>query len=497
MPYDLPQPDHLAETDPPPAQQPALSLMNQAPGGRIAAPSGARRAALILAVLAVAQFLSALDVFIVNVALTPIGKGLHESSLSNLSWILNGYAIVYAALLVPAGRLADRFGRKEGFLLGLGLFTAASLGAAVSANLWVLVGFRLLQAAGAAAMTPSSLGLVLSSAPEGKTAAWVKIWSTSGALAAAGGPVIGGLLIQASWRWIFLVNLPVGLIALAVGMRVLPRVRHDISSRVPDLLGGAILVVAVAALSLGLVKAPDWGWGSPRTVLTLLVAAAGSVVFVLRTARANTPVIDLRLFHNRAFSAANVAALAFFAAFSMNLLALVLWIQGQFGHSPLKTGLLLAPGPALVVVGVLLGEAVAKRIPVGIVIATGAVLVAAAFTVFGLATSSAHFDYPVQILPAWLVGGVGVGLALPTIISSATQDLPAHQAATGSAVVNMASQIGSVVGVSVLVVLLATTGHPDPHHNFATAWFTAGALMLIAGLASLAIKHTPTADPAT
>ena len=446
--------------------------------------------ALILAVLCVAQFLSALDVFIVNVALTPIGKGLHESSLSNLSWILNGYAIVYAALLVPAGRLADRYGRKEGFVLGLAVFTLASLGSGLSGNLWVLVVFRVLQASGAAILTPSSLGLVLATSPAEKTGKYVQTWAISGSLAAAAGPALGGLLVQASWRWIFLINLPIGIVALVAAVRLLPRIEHDRSARIPDLVGGAILIVAVGSLAFGLDKAPDWGWGSDGIVTALAIAAVGFGLFVLRSSRAQAPIVDLGLFRNRTFSAANIGILAFYAGFAIMLLAVVLWMQDGFGWSAIKTGLLIAPGPCLVVVGATLGQRAAKHVPAGVVTAFGALLAAAGSVMIALSTNSHHIDYAGQILPGWLIGGVGVGLALPTLISSATQDLADHQAATGSAVVTMSGQIGSVVGISLLVIFLAFSGHPgDPHHNFAAAWLLAGGLMLLSGIAALAMIH--------
>jgi EmrB/QacA subfamily drug resistance transporter len=454
------------------------------------APERRASPALILAVLCVAQFFSALDVFIVNVALTPIGRGLHESSLSNLSWILNGYAIVYAALLVPAGRLADRYGRRGGFLLGLGLFTAASLGSALSGSLWVLVAFRLLQAGGAAILTPASLGLVLATAPAQKTARYVQSWAISGSLAAAAGPALGGLLVQASWRWIFLINLPIGIVALVAAARLLPRIQHDQSARIPDLLGGAILIITVGSLALALDKAPDWGWGSERVVTALATAAAGLALFVLRSSRARTPVVDLSLFRNTTFGAANTATLAFYAGFAIILLGLVLWMQDDYGWSAIKTGLLIAPSPCLVIVGATLGQHAAKRVPAGVVAAFGALLAAVGCVMMALSTSSRHISYAGQILPGWLIVGVGVGFALPTLISSATQDLADHQAATGSAVVTMAGQIGSVIGVSLLVIFLAFTGHPgDPHHNFAAAWLLAAGLMLLSAVTALTMTH--------
>jgi len=442
----------------------------------------------ILIVLCVAQFLSALDVFIVNVALSPIGKGLHEPSLSDLSWILNGYAIVYAALLVPAGRLADRYGRRQGFILGLALFTTASLGAALSGNLWVLVAFRLLQAAGASVLTPSSLGLVLATAPTPKSHKYVQAWAASGSLAAAAGPVLGGLLVQESWRWIFAINLPIGALALVAAWRMLPDPRHDASTGVPDILGGVLLISAVGSLALGLVKAPDWGWGSAGVVTALAVAAAGTALFLARSATARTPIIDLHLFRSRAFSAANLASVTFYAGFGIVLLSLVLWMQDGFGLSAIDAGLLIAPGPCMVVVGLTIGERAVRRVPAHIVAATGALLLAVSCVLFAVSTTDGHLDYLGQILPGWLLAGVGVGLCLPRIIASATRELLPHQAATGSAVVTMSGQIGSVIGISLLVIFLASTGHGGVHHDFAAAWLLAAALMLLSALAALAIS---------
>src|ERR1700712_2541918 len=195
----------------------------------------------VLAVLSVAAFMASLDLFIVNVAFDDIGHDFHGVSLSDLSWVLNGYAIVYAALLVPLGRLADRFGRKPGFLLGLAVFTGASLACALSAGPWMLVGFRTLQAAGAALLTPTSLGLLVSATPPALRVRSVRIWAATGALAAAVGPAVGGVLVEASWRWVFLVNLPIGIAALAVAARIVPDSRDVTAGRIPDLVGAAVL----------------------------------------------------------------------------------------------------------------------------------------------------------------------------------------------------------------------------------------------------------------
>ena len=300
----------------------------------------------VLAVLCVAQFIGALDVFIVNVALPKMGAAFGEHSLSNLSWVLNAYAIVIATLMIPAGRLADVFGRKRVFLLGLGVFTAASIGAAASGTLWVLVGFRILQAAGAAALTPTSLGLLMVAAPEDKRDLHVKIWTASAALAAATGPVVGGLLVEASWRWIFLINIPIGVIAIATAIRFVPDVAREAGARLPDLIGGLLLAIAIGSLALGLVRAPHWGWAGTATVVSFVVAAAVLLGFLWRSANHHSPMLDLNLLRSRVLSSASMSALLYFASFGILLLSSVLWMQGHWHYSAIKTGLAIAPGRA-------------------------------------------------------------------------------------------------------------------------------------------------------
>src|SRR5271154_6660308 len=187
----------------------------------------------VLVITCAGVVLASLDLFIVNVALPQIARDLKASNLGELSWVLNGYAIVYASLLVFFGRLADRYRRDRGFLLGVGVFTAASAACAASTSIGMLIGFRLVQAAGAALLTPTSLGLVLASYEPERRQGAVRAWTAVGGMAAAVGPVVGGLLVAASWRWVFLVNVPVGVIALFVGWRRLPHITGHPSER-PD-----------------------------------------------------------------------------------------------------------------------------------------------------------------------------------------------------------------------------------------------------------------------
>src|SRR5580704_15134507 len=206
----------------------AMSLLSQQSGAVTAGASGTAgaaggtrpiRPAQVLVIVCAGVVMASLDLFIVNVALPQISVDLHEPSLGTLSWVLNGYAIIYAALLVLAGRLADQHNRKTGFLLGVTIFTLGSAACGTAASVPMLIAFRLVQAAGAALLTPTSLGLVLASYPAERRGAAVRAWTAAGGMAAALGPVIGGLLVAASWRWVFLVNVPIGLAALLIGWR--------------------------------------------------------------------------------------------------------------------------------------------------------------------------------------------------------------------------------------------------------------------------------------
>ncbi|MPQ99069.1 DHA2 family efflux MFS transporter permease subunit [Modestobacter sp. I12A-02628] len=448
----------------------------------------------VLAVLSLAAFMASLDLFIVNVAFDAIGRDLDGASLTSLSWVLNAYAIVYAALLVPLGRLADRWGRKAGFQLGLAVFTLASVACALAPGLWTLVAARVLQAAGAALLTPTSLALLLHAMPVERRVRAVRTWAATGALAAAAGPVVGGLLVSASWRWVFLVNLPIGVLALVVAVRVVPESRESSPGRLPDLAGAALLVAGIGLLSLALVQAPEWGWGSARVWLVLAAALLCAAVFWWRSMRHASPVVEPALLRVRAFAWSNATALVFGVAFAGNLLVNVLWMQQVWGWSALQTGLGVAPGPLMVPVFAAVAQRLSARLSPGVTTALGCLLVAAGLLYATLALGP-EVDYLADALPGWLIGGAGVGLALPTILSNATADLPPSRSATGSAVVNMSRQVGTVLGVSVLVALLGTpVGFPAVDD----AYDAVRIAMLLAALlaAGTALGMTPRRTPA-
>ncbi len=291
----------------------------------------------VTAVLTGSAFLAGIDLFIVNVAFDEIGRDLGTASLGSLSWILNAYAVVFAALLIPMGRLTDRYGRKQGFVAGLVVFTLASLACALSGTVGALIAFRALQAVGAAAMTPSSLGLLLAALPAERRAPAARLWAMTGALAAAFGPAVGGGLVQISWQWAFLINVPIGLLLVVAALRLVPDVRHNDQAPHPDLVGALVLAVAIGALVLGLVEGNAWGWASAGVLGSFAVAVVAAALFARSITHHPAPVVDPAMLRVPSFALANVATIVFNVGFAIALLSRILWMQQQWGYSPLRT----------------------------------------------------------------------------------------------------------------------------------------------------------------
>lgn len=429
----------------------------------------------VLTVVSVAVFVVSLDLFIVNIAFPDIRADFDGTSVAGVSWVLNAYAIVFAALLVPAGRIADRIGRRRGFLGGLTVFVAGSALCGLAQSVEMLVAARVVQAVGAAALMPTSLALLLPEFPPAKRPVAIGIWAAVGGVAAALGPVIGGLLVQVDWRLVFFVNLPVGAVTLVWGARLLTE-SHDPSQRWPDLFGTVLLAASVGVLALGLVEAPDWGWGDARTVACLAAAVLGFAAFLWRCARHPVPVVDLEMLRVRSFALSNVSVLLFNVAFAAMLLESVLFMTGVWGDSVLRAGLSIAPGPMMAAVLSVISGRAAGRIGQRR-LATAGCLAFAAGAAWWLWRLGVTREYVTAMLPGLVLTGVGVGLTLPSLSSAVASSLPPARFATGSAVLTMSRQLGSVLGVSILVAILGGSA-ADPLDPFRGGW----TLMIVAAL---------------
>jgi EmrB/QacA subfamily drug resistance transporter len=457
---------------------PTLSQLSAAAGRRRTAASPN----LVLLIVCAGVVLASLDLFIVNVALPQMAKSFGATGLGDLSWVLNAYAIVYASLLVLFGRLADRYPRERGFLVGVSVFVAASAACAAATSLPMLIAFRVVQAAGAALLTPTSLGLILATFPAERRQSAVRTWTAAGGFAAALGPAVGGILVAASWRWVFLVNVPIGVAALIAGWRLLPDVPgHPIPW--PDGLSAMLITAGVGALTLGLVEGGTWGWGSTRTVAVLVAAFVLLSLFALRTARHHNPLIDRALFRVRPFTGASVVALLFSIAFGGMLLSRVLWAQDVWHWSALTTGFSIVPGPIMVpLFSFLVAGRLIARFGPGAVIAAGSTIFAAGMAWMALAVGLRP-DYVGDVLGGLLLTGIGVGLTLPTLMATAAGSLPPTSFATGSAVVNMLRQVGLAIGVAVLIAVLGTPHSPaEVLAAYQRAWTVIAAIAFAGGI---------------
>ncbi|WP_354487243.1 MFS transporter [Mesorhizobium robiniae] len=449
-----------------------------------------QRSLLTTFVLCGAAFMAMIDVFIVNVAFRRISAEFPQASFADLSWILNGYTIVYAALLIPFGGLADKWGRKRAFLAGLTIFTLASVGCALSGAMWSLILSRVLQAAGAAMLTPSSLGLILTVLPAQKRAGAVKIWATTSALAAAVGPALGGVLAEYSWRWVFIINLPVGIIAGIAAALLIPSIQPaSVSTKNLDLFGALLAAIAVGSLSLAVVGHEQ------STSLEIIVYYAFAILaaawLVGRILFHQAPIVDPDLFRVSTFTWANITIILFCTAFAAMFLSVAIWLQTVAGLSLIETGFAIVPGPVCVPIAAYFVQKFASTASPRVLVIVGNVIFAIGALSLAFMASIAP-RYSIDIMPAWMLVGIGIGIAMPTMIGSASRDLPANMTATGSAVVNTSRQLGYVLGVALLV---SVTGSLSLAPNqalpaFQVSWQLIALGAAISALTALGMRRT-------
>jgi NTE family protein len=354
-------------------------------------PANRRRRAA-LAVTSLGAFVAFLDVTIVNIAFPDIRRSFPDADVASLSWVLNAYNVVFAAFLVPAGRLADRLGRRRAYVAGLAVFS--------------------------------------------------------------------------DWRLVFLVNVPLGLVAIPAARLVLAERREADGSPLPDLAGAALFAAAVGALALGIVQGETWGWGSAGVLGALGAALVLGTAALRRTARHPAPVVELGLLRVRSFALANAATLVLAVAFYAAILCNVLFLTAVWGYSVLEAGLAVTPAPltATIVAGL-----VGRRADLRAVIAPGAFLIAAGVGFFALRTGTSP-DFLGSWLPGMLMVGAGVGLAFPALGSVALESVPPERFATATALNATARQLGAVLGIALLVALLGTPGPEEAAAAFDRGW---------------------------
>ncbi|HTX12981.1 MAG TPA: DHA2 family efflux MFS transporter permease subunit [Solirubrobacteraceae bacterium] len=410
------------------------------------------QSARLLSLAAGAAFLALLDVTVVNLAVPALAREYPGTSVSSLSWVITAYATLFAALLAPAGRLADVVGRRTLFRAGVGGFALMSAACATAPSVPVLLAARALQGAAAAAMIPASLAIVLTDTPVERRMASIGMWSAAGAFAAAVGPGVGGVLVHAfGWRSLFVINVPTG-VALAAFARIVPQTpRRD--ARLPDALGTVLLAVGVGLTALGLSQGARWGFGDARTLAALVGGVTAAVAALQRSRRVPVPAIETRLWRHRTFAFANATSLLYGTSLYAWMLLGVLVLTQLWHYSELQAGLAMTPGAIAASISAVLGGRVRGRTGPRAITVAGTLTMAACGLVLAT-TLPTHPDFLGYWLPIGLVLGTGMGLVTTGTSTAAALSLPASSFAAGTGLNQTARQVGGALGIATLATLI-------------------------------------------
>jgi EmrB/QacA subfamily drug resistance transporter len=404
-----------------------------------------------LGAVAFGLFMIMLDNTVVNVALPSIQRDL-GADLSSLEWIVAGYALTFAALMLIGGKLADAYGRRLIFVTGIVIFTLASLACGLAGTEDQLIAARIVQGAGAALMNPATLSIIAATFPPRQRGAAIGIWAGVSALALAIGPLVGGLLTEhVGWEWIFFVNIPVGILGIAASLLLIDESKDETHVRL-DLPGLATSALGLFALTYGLIEANTYGWGSGRIVGSFVVAALALVGFVMLERRQRAPMLDLNLFRNGTYTGANVVvllvALAMFGVFFF----VSLYMQNILGYSAVQAGAAFLPLTILIILVAPIAGRTSDRIGSRWLMTAGMTLLAVQLVYFSQLGTNADFW---NLLPGMLIGGVGMSLTMTPSAAAATRAVPVEKAGVGSAVLNAFRQVGGSVGIALMGAIVA------------------------------------------
>jgi EmrB/QacA subfamily drug resistance transporter len=405
-----------------------------------------------LGAMCFALFMVMLDNTVVNIALPAI-RSQFDASISNLSWTVNAYTLVFGVLLVTGGRLGDVFGRKRMFLAGVVVFTLGSIGAGLSQSIDQLIVFRGVQGVGAAFLMPGSLSIITNAFQGPERGRALGLWAGISGLALGMGPVLGGLLVEkAGWEWIFFLNVPVALIAIPVTIYAVQESRDPAAVRRVDFAGILTLTVGLGALVLALVQANDYGWTSTRILTEFAIAAVGLTAFGLLQWRQSDPMLDLSFFRNRTFNAGN--ATAFLVTFSMfaTFFFLTIYMQTILGLSALETGVRFLPMTILIIVTAPIAGRLSDKYGSRWLLTGGMTLVALSLFLESRITDTSGY---LTLLPAFIVGGIGMGMTMSPMTAAVMGSVDRTKAGAASGVLSMVRMIGGVFGVAALTAVFS------------------------------------------
>jgi len=440
---------------------------------------------LVLVLICMAQFMVVLDATIVNVALPSIQKDLGLSE-ANLQWIINAYTLLFGGFLLLGGRAGDLLGRKRVFLVGLVIFTTASLLNGLATSSGMLIGFRSLQGLGAALISPAALSIISTTFAEGKERARaLGVWAAIAIGGSAFGLVLGGSRTQYfSWRWIFFFNVPVGVATFLLALRFVPESREEGAHRSYDIAGAVTITGGLMSLVYAIVKAETQGWTASTTLIFFAAAIVLIVAFVFRELRAVQPLVRLSIFRVRSLLTANLTMFLVFSGMFAMFFFNTLYIQRVLGYHPLKAGVAFLPFTAGIMISAGIASGFAPRIGVRPVAAAGMIL-----TVIGMlffARMPVHGSYAVDVLPGMILASLGMGAVFMPLTLIATTGLEDEDQGLASGLFNTSQQIGGALGLAILSTIAASKTHGGSPaqlvHGFHYA-FAGGAVIVLLGLA--------------
>jgi EmrB/QacA subfamily drug resistance transporter len=443
--------------------------------------------------------MAAIDATVVGIALPTIGREFH-SSLGALQWVVTGYTLTLAALLLIGGSLGDHFGRRAVFCVGVVWFALASAACALAPGTTALIITRMLQGVGAALLTPGSLAILQASfAPDDRGRA-IGAWSGLGGVATAAGPLLGGYLIAAaSWHWIFLINVPIGAFVLLLSVRHVPESHDPGANRHIDVAGAVLATVALAGTTYGLIEGPTRGWSDPSVLAMLGIGVVGAVAFLLVERTSPAPMLPLGVFRVRQFTVTNAVTFVVYAALGGTLFLLPVQLQVADGYTPLESGVALLPLTLVMLLLSARSGRLASRIGPRLQMSVGPIVVGAGLALLTRATTDP--SYVSGVLPAVLVFGLGLAITVAPLTATALGAVPDEHAGLASAVNNDVARVGSLIAVAVLPALAGISGssylHPaELSAGFRTAALIAAALCVAGGVLAAAGIRNPTRAPA-
>ena len=443
-------------------------------------------------------FMIMLDNTVVNVALPSIQRDL-GADLSELQWIVTGYALTFAALMLVGGKVADAYGRRLIFVIGIVVFTIASLLCGLAGSGEMLIAARVLQGAGAALMNPATLSIIAATFPPRERGTAIGIWAGTSALALAIGPLAGGLITEhLDWNWIFFVNIPIGILGIVASYLFIDESRDETHERL-DLPGLATSSVGLFALTYGLIEANTYGWGSTRILGSFILAGVSLFAFVQLERRQRAPMLPLELFRNGTYTGANLVvllvALAMFGVFFF----VSLYMQNILGYSPVQTGAAFLPMTILIILVAPIAGKTSDRIGSRGLVTAGMILIAVQLLLFSrLSDDASYWD----LFPAFIIGGIGMSLTMTPSAAAATRNVSVDKAGVGSAVLNSARQIGGTMGIALIGAIVAAEagGERTPEafmRGFQSALLVAAGIAVVGAIVAFTLvrPHEGAGDP--